>query len=48
MEIAIVTFDDFTDLDLFAGWVIETLAGAAQKEKALKSVAPLDALSVEL
>jgi len=31
-----------------AGWVIETLAGAGQKEKALKSVAPLDTLSVEL
>ena len=31
-----------------AGWVIETLAGAEQKEKALKSVAPLDALNVEL
>lgn len=31
-----------------AGWVIETLAGAEQKEKALRSVAPLDTLSVEL
>src|SRR5215208_395934 len=31
-----------------AGWVIETLAGAAQKERALKSVAPLDALNIEL
>ena len=31
-----------------AGWVIETLAGAGQREKALKSVAPLDTLSVEL
>jgi len=31
-----------------AGWVIETLAGAEQKEKALRSVAPLDLLSVEL
>lgn len=31
-----------------AGWVIETLAGAERKERALKSVAPLDTLSVEL
>lgn len=31
-----------------AGWVIETLAGAEQRDKALKSVAPLDSLSVEL
>jgi transcriptional regulator GlxA family with amidase domain len=31
-----------------AGWVIETLAGAEQKEKALRSVAPLDALNVEV
>lgn len=31
-----------------AGWVIETLAGPAQREKALKSVAPLDTLNVEL
>ena len=31
-----------------AGWVIETLAGAEQKEKALRSIAPLDSLSVEL
>ncbi|HEX8338825.1 MAG TPA: DJ-1/PfpI family protein [Pyrinomonadaceae bacterium] len=31
-----------------AGWVIETLAGAEQKERALKSVAPLDSLGVEL
>lgn len=31
-----------------AGWVIETLAGAEQREKALKSIAPLDALGVEL
>src|SRR5215207_1367608 len=31
-----------------AGWVIETLAGAVQREKALKSVAPLDTLGVEL
>lgn len=31
-----------------AGWVIETLAGAEHKEKALRSVAPLDALEVEL
>ena len=31
-----------------AGWVIETRAGVAQREKALKSVAPLDTLSVEL
>lgn len=31
-----------------AGWIIETLAGVEQREAALKSVAPLDALSVEL
>ena len=31
-----------------AGWVIETLAGAEHREKALRSVAPLDSLSVEL
>ena len=31
-----------------AGWVIETLAGAEHKERALKSVAPLDTLSVKL
>lgn len=31
-----------------AGWVIETLAGAEQREKALRSVAPLDSLGVEL
>ncbi|HEX7313428.1 MAG TPA: DJ-1/PfpI family protein [Pyrinomonadaceae bacterium] len=31
-----------------AGWVIETLAGVGQKERALKSVAPLDTLTIEL
>jgi len=31
-----------------AGWVIETLAGAEYREKALRSVAPLDSLGVEL
>ena len=31
-----------------AGWVIETLAGAEQRGLALKSVAPLDGLGVEL
>jgi putative intracellular protease/amidase len=31
-----------------AGWVIETLAGVAQKEKALQSVAPLDQIQVSL
>jgi transcriptional regulator GlxA family with amidase domain len=31
-----------------AGWVIETLAGAGQRERALRSVAPLDTLGVEL
>lgn len=31
-----------------AGWVIETLAGAEQKEQALRSIAPLDGLGVEL
>jgi transcriptional regulator GlxA family with amidase domain len=31
-----------------AGWVIETLAGAEYREKALRSVAPLDALNVGL
>ena len=29
-----------------AGWVIEKLTGLEQKEKALKSVAPLDALNI--
>lgn len=31
-----------------AGWVIETLAGAEQRENALRSVAPLGGLGVEL
>jgi hypothetical protein len=31
-----------------AGWVIETLVGVEQREKALRSVAPLDTLKVEL
>ena len=31
-----------------AGWVIETLVGVEQKEKALRAVAPLDTLNVEL
>lgn len=29
-----------------AGWVIENLAGAEQREKALRSVAPLDSVRV--
>jgi transcriptional regulator GlxA family with amidase domain len=31
-----------------AGWVIESLAGRSQREKALQSVAPLDAVKVVL
>ena len=31
-----------------AGWVIETLAGRDQRERALKSIAPLDEVSVEM
>ena len=31
-----------------AGWVIENLAGLEQKEKALKSVAPLDSVKVSV
>lgn len=31
-----------------AGWVIENLAGLEQKEKALASIAPLDAIQVSL
>src|SRR5262245_36370869 len=31
-----------------AGWVIETLAGVEQKEKALKSVAPLDLVQITI
>ncbi len=31
-----------------AGWVIESLAGAAQREKALKSVAPLNDIEVHV
>jgi len=31
-----------------AGWVIETLVSSEQKEKALKSVASLDTLSISM
>ncbi|HEV2800796.1 MAG TPA: DJ-1/PfpI family protein [Pyrinomonadaceae bacterium] len=31
-----------------AGWVIENLAGAEQRERALRSVAPLDAVQVSI
>jgi len=31
-----------------AGWVIETLVGPEQKEKALSSVAPLDSINVSI
>jgi hypothetical protein len=30
------------------GWVVESLAGAEQKEKVLRSAAPLDAVEVSL
>ena len=52
MKISIVTFDDFTDLDLFILWGllkrVESLAEAEQKEKVLRSSAPLDAVEVSL